>query len=175
MKRIMLSAAAIIFIVSAASAGGKKVTFTTPASNMELNMLSNQFQDLSATVPAKIEVKKDLTVYTDADSDEGDDTPSGYIVTLSGKGYGEKADYNKDGILLSYEDKIKNAPLPAAVTDAIMQKHAGATITKDKEIIKDSKGAKKDEYKVDFKDDKKHYTALVEANGTIDHMHKRLI
>jgi hypothetical protein len=175
MKRIMLSAAAIILIVSAASAGGKKVSFTSPASNMKLNMLSNQFEDLPATVPAKIEVKKNLTIYTDADNNQDDDTPSGYIVTLSGKGYGEKANYDSNGILISYEDKIKNTPLPAAVTDAIIQKHTGATITKDKEIIKDSKGITKDEYKVNFKDGKKHYTALVESNGTIDHMHKHLI
>jgi hypothetical protein len=175
MKRIMLSAAAILFIISAASAGGKKVSFTTPVSNMELNMLSNQFEDLPATVPAKIEVKKNLTVYTDANSNEDNDTPSGYMVTLSGKGYAENANYDSNGILISYEDKINDTPLPAAVTDAIMQKHSGATITKDKEIIKDSKGITKDEYKVNFKDGKKHYTALVESNGTIDHMHKHLI
>ncbi|QEC66402.1 hypothetical protein FRZ67_03460 [Panacibacter ginsenosidivorans] len=175
MKRIMLSAAAIILIVSAASAGGKKISFTTPASNMKLNLLSNQFKDLCATVPAKIEVKKNLTVFTDATNDENDETPSRYIVTLAGKGYDEKANYDSKGILISYEDKIKDAQLPAAVTDAIMQKHTGAIITKDREIIKDSKGITKDEYKVHFKDNKKHYTALVEANGTIDRMHKHFI
>jgi len=174
MKRIMLSAAAIMFIVSGAFAGTKKSGYTSPASSAQLNRLSQQFEGLTATVPSEVEVKKNLHVYKTGEDDD-DQITNFYTVSLTGKHFDETATYNKNGVLVSYKDKIKDAKLPAAVESAIYEKHAGAEITRDREIIKDSKGVKQDKYKVHFKDDKKHYAALVEANGTIERMHRRFI
>jgi hypothetical protein len=107
MKRIMLSAAAIMLITSSAFAGNKKTNFTTPASSVQLKQLSQQFECLSATVPAGIEVKKNMHVYNDTDDNEDDQIISTYVVSLSGKGFGEEAVYDKNGVLISYRMKLK--------------------------------------------------------------------
>lgn len=177
MKRIMLSAAAIMFIISGAFAGTNKKNLTTVQLSPQLNQLSHEFPGLSATLPASIEVKKNLRVITDndnADTDEGT-SPQLQMVSLSGKNFDETAFYDKNGNLTSYEEKQTDTPLPTEVTGAIHAKHPDAMITKDKEVINEKKGAEETMYKVQFKDDKKHYTAMVSSDGTIDHMHKRFL
>jgi hypothetical protein len=174
MKRIMLSAAALMFIISGAFAGTKKSGYTSPASSVQLNRLSQKFEGLVETVPSEVEVKKNLHVYK-KDENNDDQTTDVYMVSLVGKHFDESAIYDKNGMLVRYKDIIKDAKLPAAVEDAINKKHADAEITRDREIIKKSKDITKDEYKVHFKDGHKHYAALIEFNGTVNRIHRRFI
>ena len=172
MKRILVSAAALIFIVPGVFASNKKIAVSSSA-KVALNQLSSKFAGIATVVPSKITVDKNLEVYNEYDEDEG--APQAYTVFLEGKHYNGEAHYDANGTLQSYEDKIKDTKMPVAVMDAIKEKYPSATFAKDKEIIKDSENSKEDEYKVHFKDGRKHYTALVENNGNIIHMHGQFI
>lgn len=101
----MLSAAAVMLIVSGAFACTKKEVYTTASSNVQLTQLSKEFKDLPATIPGTIAVQKNLHVYKDAADD--DQIINSYTVSLSGKGFDEKATYDKNGLLLNYKDKLK--------------------------------------------------------------------
>lgn len=166
----MLSAAAIMFIITGAFAGTNKSAASS--SNAQMQKLSKEFPGLSSTIPSSVRVTKNFQVNTESDDDI---IPTGYTVLLGGKHFGETAVYNADGLLVNYKEKLKNAQLPSAVESAIMEKHAKAEITKDKEFIKDAKGTTSKLYAVNFKEGKKHYKAVVEENGTIDHMHRQII
>ena len=172
MKRIMLSAASIMFIFTGAFARPTKAAASTTSSNAQMQQLSKEFPGLSSTIPSSVEITKHFQVTTESDEDI---IPTGYEVILGGKHFDEKAYYNADGIMMSYKEELKNTELPDAVRNAIMQKHSDAVITKDKEFIKDTKGSTAKMYEVNFKDGKKHYKAIVESDGTIDHMHRQLI
>ncbi|MEP6845170.1 MAG: hypothetical protein ABI861_04175 [Panacibacter sp.] len=174
MKRIILSAAAIMLIISGTFAGTNKEKSTSTTSNRKLQQVFKEFPGLSTTIPSSVEVQKNLSVEIYKDDDENETTDF-YKVSLAGKHYNEEAVYDRNGMLVSYKDKLTDKSMPHAIAVAIQEKHPAAVITKDKEIIKDSKGAKKDEYKVYFKDGKKHYKALAEPDGTIDRMHRHLL
>lgn len=169
MKRIMLSAAAIMFITGAFAGTKKDVDLSS--STIQLKTLSQDFPGIASTIPASVKVDKTLRLQTDIE----DDDPSTYQVILYGKHYTENAFYNANAKLISYTEEIKDPELPKAVTDAIMQKHSTDVITKDTELIKDKEGTTAKLYKIYFKDGRKHYTAVVSSDGTIDHLHRQLI
>lgn len=168
----MLSAASIMFIITGAIARPAKAIVSSASSNAQMQRLSKEFPGISSTIPSSVHVTKNFQVNTESDDDI---IPTGYAVLLSGKHFGETAIYNADGLLVSYKEKVKDTQLPAAVENAIREKHAKSNITKDKEYIKDVKGTTTKFYAVNFKDGKKHYKAIVEENGTIDRMHRQLI
>ena len=172
MKRIMLSAAAVMFIITGAFARPTKAATSSSSSNAQMQQLSKEFPGISSTIPSSVHVTKNFQVNTESDDNI---TPTAYTVLLGGKHFGETAVYNADEILVSYKEKLKDTQLPSAVESAIMEKHAKAEITRDKEFIKDVKGTTTKLYTVNFKEGKKHYKAVVEENGTIDHMHRQLI
>ena len=172
MKRIMLSAAALTFIISGAFAKPANSKVISSASEVAYKDLTTEFSGLSSTIPSNITITKHFEVTTESDDDI---IPAGHAVMLSGKHFDETAYYNEDGVLLSYKEKVKDAELPFAVKQAIEQKHANAAITKDKEYVKDMKGSTTKVYDVKFKDGRKHYKAVINEDGTIEHMHRQLI
>jgi len=170
----MLSAAAIMFMITGAFArtNNSKTVDLSSSSTVQLKTLSKDFPGIASTIPGSVHVDKTLNLHTDIDDAED---LSDYQVILYGKHFNESAFYDVNGKLIGFNETVKDPELPKAVTEAIMQKHAGAEITKDKEQIKDKEGATAKLYKVYFKDGRKHYTAVVSSDGTIDHMHRQLI
>jgi hypothetical protein len=109
MKRIMLSAASIMFIFTGAFARPTKAAASTTSSNAQMQQLSKEFPGLSSTIPSSVEITKHFQVTTESDEDI---IPTGYEVILGGKHFDEKAYYNADGIMMSYKEELKNTELP---------------------------------------------------------------
>jgi len=155
MKQVMLSAAAISLTFASAFAGPVK---TGNNNSSELG----KFAGVTSLIPSNLHVDK----YKFVDLTDEVDNPDGYEVLMYGKHFEGDVLYDENGKLISYKEELKDTRLPSAVVRAIEAKYPGARFTKDREIIKNDKG-RVDEYKVHFKDGKKHGFALVDANGKI--------
>lgn len=171
MKRIMLSAAALMIISASFAGTGNKAASNTKA-NDTYQSLSKEFPGITTIVPASVTLNKKLEVKDETDNNI---IPSDYVVMMSGKHFGENAYYSKDGQLIGYKAMVKDGGIPDAVKEAIVAKHANAAITKDKEFIKEAHNTTIKEYAVKFKDGHKHYKALIKEDGTIERMHRQLI
>ncbi|MBG9376981.1 hypothetical protein I5907_12115 [Panacibacter sp. DH6] len=171
MKRIMLSAAAIM-IISASFANTVKRSADNTKANNDYQALSKKFPGITATVPSTITLNNKLEIKNETDDNI---EPTDYMVMMSGKHFGETAFYTKDGRLLGYREMVKDAGIPDAVKEAIVSKHVNAAITSDKEFLQDKHNVITKTYAVKFTDGKKHYKALVKEDGTVKRMQRHLI
>ncbi|WP_111707683.1 hypothetical protein [Lutibacter citreus] len=177
MKKIILG---LLFIGFVMQSYGQDVLFQAKLKKENvpvavIEAINGDFGDVEMmdfyAIPIEI-IDEDVYINQDINNDEDYDT---YQVTLKGGNDKIIATYNKDGMLISSIEYLKDVLLPAKIRNTINKAFPGWYLTKDKyKMTHFSKAKAKERYKIIIKKGKEMKVVYMDEKGEVLKVHHKV-
>jgi len=170
MKAIITSAVLLIMLTATATAQDTQTRIKIKQTDVPVSVVESFTKDFSDGIAEEWDIVPAVIVVEDYEvlgNDNSDGTKTTeYSVSIKGPKVKGEAIYDQDGKLKYSKEVIKNAALPAAVRNSIVNKYPGFSFMKDQETIKEGR-SNFIHYRIVIEKGKEKVCLAVDASGKI--------